>query len=485
MVVFTFVWTVKLLWWSEHGSCFLYDNAQNWWRATRALIIAVAWLYTVVHPIVRPAATSPRWLLTALLANLVVTPGMLGIVLGMPLALSVRGSRRRTTSYWFEYIGRIPGGIDHESPTHTNKGNACIYRFLAFVCALYKFGRRARAHISTELMASIYDKASKMKVYSRNVDKDKVKKVEEEKTAENELAKKKRKSGKKAKKEKSAKADDLKASKSMGMRVRLAQRGLIFSAGSRHDSLGVVCLGPGRLIVVVGNSYLMVPVTRRAKLVLPGTYYLICMLDDRIYAHDTLKDLRVQGILGHITHDAEAEAQKDQATVVTTEEALARAIDSGLLGFGEKFWIKIALSNQPQNTYGWIPIVSPLTYLDVTAKCPWWTGHTCWNTAFNHNIDGWCWVGWVMYYKCYGIYTIWVDMCTSLLDILKAGQHVGLLGQMGSNKPMPTANSRQRTFIPQNATLFSGTLRDNLDPFGPHLICIVVDWATTRKGFKE
>ncbi|KAF9442344.1 hypothetical protein P691DRAFT_765310 [Macrolepiota fuliginosa MF-IS2] len=63
-------------------------------------------------------------------------------------------------------------------------------------------------------MASTYDKASKRKNYSRNVDKDKVKKVEEEKTVENELAKKKSRAGKKAEKEKSTKADDLKASKS-------------------------------------------------------------------------------------------------------------------------------------------------------------------------------------------------------------------------------------------------------------------------------
>ncbi|KAF9440062.1 hypothetical protein P691DRAFT_783503, partial [Macrolepiota fuliginosa MF-IS2] len=212
-----------------------------------------------------------------------------------------------------------------------------------------------------------------------------------------------------------------------------------------------------RLMVVVGNSYLMVHVTHHAELILPGAYYLIRMLDDRIYAHDTVKDLRVQGILYHITHDAEAEAQKDQAAVDTTEEALAQVSkfvigkivfyvsaksvvnDEGgdgtndtatkeqrhsylkalsywtwdtlgafvifmqLLGFGEKFWIKVVLSNQPRDTYGWIPVVSPSTYLDVTTK---WTGCTFYDTGFDHNVDRWRWVDWAVYYKCYDIYNV-------------------------------------------------------------------------------
>ncbi|KAF9447445.1 hypothetical protein P691DRAFT_671484, partial [Macrolepiota fuliginosa MF-IS2] len=58
-VVFTFVGTVKLLWWLEHVSCLLYDDAQNWWRGTRALISAVMWLYTVVRPAAQPTVTPP------------------------------------------------------------------------------------------------------------------------------------------------------------------------------------------------------------------------------------------------------------------------------------------------------------------------------------------------------------------------------------------------------------------------------------------
>ncbi|KAH8798081.1 hypothetical protein DL96DRAFT_1539779 [Flagelloscypha sp. PMI_526] len=78
---------------------------------------------------------------------------------------------------------------------------------------------------------------------------------------------------------------------------------------------------------------------------------------------------------------------------------------------------------------------------------------------------------------------------------LKAGERVGLLGRTGSGKSTlatslfrfvdPTSGAilidgidiseigvydlRSRmTFIPQDATLFSGTIRDNLDPFGEH-----------------
>ncbi|KAF9442345.1 hypothetical protein P691DRAFT_765311 [Macrolepiota fuliginosa MF-IS2] len=61
---------------------------------------------------------------------------------------------------------------------------------------------------------------------------------------------------------------------------------------------------------------MQIPVARHAELILP------------------VKDLNVRGILDHITHDAEAEAQKDQAAVVTTGEALAQAIDFGVGVYG-------------------------------------------------------------------------------------------------------------------------------------------------------
>ncbi|KAF9447375.1 hypothetical protein P691DRAFT_782489 [Macrolepiota fuliginosa MF-IS2] len=120
-IAFAFVGTVATLWWLAHGSYFLYDDAQNWWRGARALTFAVVWLYTVVRAIVRPAATPSfdvfmiyllllgasilelggflydrgvygdslpdRWTLGGVWMNLIATVGMLGVMLGMPLAL--------------------------------------------------------------------------------------------------------------------------------------------------------------------------------------------------------------------------------------------------------------------------------------------------------------------------------------------------------------------------------------------------------------
>ncbi|KAF9442378.1 hypothetical protein P691DRAFT_681603, partial [Macrolepiota fuliginosa MF-IS2] len=56
-VVFAVVGTIETLWWLTHGSCLLYDDAQNSWRG-RALMFAVAWLCTIVHPVVRPSTTT-------------------------------------------------------------------------------------------------------------------------------------------------------------------------------------------------------------------------------------------------------------------------------------------------------------------------------------------------------------------------------------------------------------------------------------------
>ncbi|KAF9459383.1 multidrug resistance-associated ABC transporter [Collybia nuda] len=52
-------------------------------------------------------------------------------------------------------------------------------------------------------------------------------------------------------------------------------------------------------------------VTHHVELVLPGAYYLVRMLDGRIDTQGTIKDLRAQGILEEITHDAAAEMEKD------------------------------------------------------------------------------------------------------------------------------------------------------------------------------
>jgi hypothetical protein len=57
-------------------------------------------------------------------------------------------------------------------------------------------------------------------------------------------------------------------------------------------------------------------VTHHVELVLPGTYYLVRMLDGRIDTQGTVKDLRAQGILDDIAHDESLQAKnEDQITV--------------------------------------------------------------------------------------------------------------------------------------------------------------------------
>lgn len=56
--------------------------------------------------------------------------------------------------------------------------------------------------------------------------------------------------------------------------------------------------------------------THHVELVLPGTYYLVRMLDGRIDTQGTVKDLRAQGILDDIAHDESLQVKnEDQITV--------------------------------------------------------------------------------------------------------------------------------------------------------------------------
>ncbi|TFK37596.1 multidrug resistance-associated ABC transporter [Crucibulum laeve] len=59
-------------------------------------------------------------------------------------------------------------------------------------------------------------------------------------------------------------------------------------------------------------------VTHHIGLVLPGAYYLVRMLDGRIDTQGTVKELRAQGILDEITHDAEAEVHKEEIVEAET-----------------------------------------------------------------------------------------------------------------------------------------------------------------------
>ena len=53
---------------------------------------------------------------------------------------------------------------------------------------------------------------------------------------------------------------------------------------------------------------------------LPGTYYLVRMLDGRIDTQGTVKDLRARGVLEEITHDEAVEAHKEEQAVAVAEK---------------------------------------------------------------------------------------------------------------------------------------------------------------------
>jgi hypothetical protein len=63
-------------------------------------------------------------------------------------------------------------------------------------------------------------------------------------------------------------------------------------------------------------------VTHHVELVLPGAYYLVRMLDGRIDTQGTVRELRVQGVLQDIAHDAAVEVHKEEVKgeVPTIEE---------------------------------------------------------------------------------------------------------------------------------------------------------------------
>ena len=63
-------------------------------------------------------------------------------------------------------------------------------------------------------------------------------------------------------------------------------------------------------------------VTHHVELVLPGTYYLVRMLDGRIDVHGTVKELRSRGVLESVIQDAESDPNKspeDESNSVTEE----------------------------------------------------------------------------------------------------------------------------------------------------------------------
>jgi energy-coupling factor transporter ATP-binding protein EcfA2 len=59
----------------------------------------------------------------------------------------------------------------------------------------------------------------------------------------------------------------------------------------------------------------VVLVTHHVELVLPGAHYVVRMLDGRIDTQGTVKELRVQGVLDDIAHDAAVEVKKEEAAI--------------------------------------------------------------------------------------------------------------------------------------------------------------------------
>lgn len=73
---------------------------------------------------------------------------------------------------------------------------------------------------------------------------------------------------------------------------------------------------------------IQVLVTHHVELVLPGTNYLVRMLDGRIDTQGAVKDLRARGILDDIAHDESAEVHKEEqqaAEAVPSAEVAAVA----------------------------------------------------------------------------------------------------------------------------------------------------------------
>ncbi|KAJ7693236.1 P-loop containing nucleoside triphosphate hydrolase protein [Mycena rosella] len=65
----------------------------------------------------------------------------------------------------------------------------------------------------------------------------------------------------------------------------------------------------------------VVLVTHHVELVLPGAHYLVRMLDGRIDTQGTVKELRAQGVLDDIAHDAAVEVKKEELAVASETPA--------------------------------------------------------------------------------------------------------------------------------------------------------------------
>lgn len=86
------------------------------------------------------------------------------------------------------------------------------------------------------------------------------------------------------------------------------------------------------LVTLSSISYIpglsQVLVTHHVELVLPGTYYLVRMLDGRIDTQGLVKDLRARGLLEGIASDESVEVRKEEEAAATeTASPETQAVD--------------------------------------------------------------------------------------------------------------------------------------------------------------
>jgi hypothetical protein len=77
--------------------------------------------------------------------------------------------------------------------------------------------------------------------------------------------------------------------------------------------------------------YLQILVTHHVELVLPGTYYLVRMLDGRIDTQGLVKDLQSRGLLDDITHEESIEVHKEERNL---EEQISSAANPASVDHG-------------------------------------------------------------------------------------------------------------------------------------------------------
>ncbi|KAJ7655558.1 hypothetical protein DFH06DRAFT_1200413 [Mycena polygramma] len=76
----------------------------------------------------------------------------------------------------------------------------------------------------------------------------------------------------------------------------------------------------------------VVLVTHHVELVLPGAYYLVRMLDGRIDTQGTVKELRAQGVLDDIAHEAAVEVKKEEFELAVAEAVPATEVNDADAG---------------------------------------------------------------------------------------------------------------------------------------------------------